>query len=1125
MTTINRHTDSIWQQKTFGVMILLGVIFMVLPIASATMSFSNYDEYFEAPAPYGTIDVWDGNWLFQDVKMATYTLTDNTDLCIINCEAKGIAILYYEGRLFEDVRFETLQKKATSIESSQFYISTKTESYYEDIPDFRQVCETITNGTSCHQEQYGTHQEERIRDIWKEYNGEILTAGNYKWKLEGKKSQEQSVDWIAKSNNVELTQWATWTSSLNVGLKAYYEMSNATETTSGFANITGGTMSYAPTGIIGKSANYSLSNTDYVGDNSFAELEFFNNANDNITSLNFWVKVESLTNSIQPSFLNKYNGGGTGWLLAQGYTDASTLDLGYFSASETDWITAPNTLKTNAWTMITIVANKTGINLYINGTFIESKGRRYVSLIATTNNMKIGKYGAEVSKGLIDEMGWWNRTLSTSEVSDLYNGGAGITYVVTEASTPLSITTTLISPANNTNYSITSATFSANATAVNGNVTNMTLYIWNGGQTTNVTTGFSGTFNSTSWIQSGLTEGVNIWNVLSCGTNSTGSACAYNTNRTFTIDTTPPIVTIIAPNSSYIVQNPLENITLNYSATDTNIGSCWYNTTYNATATALNCATNSSLLYPSTNPATLTIYVYANDTVGNTNYSSVTITKDTTPPIINITYPINGGVYYSKNITLNYTRTDTNLANCSYSLNNGTNVVIAGCVNTTINLVARNNSLVMYANDTFGNNANSTTIYPYYLPQLGLCNTTNTMNYINFTFKNETVGTESISASFISSWDYYFDTGITKSFSFTNNTVNPSYAFCIDGSNQTMYATPSVQYANADAYSRNYYENLTLTNTTTNKVLYLLPIGDGQYVTFTVVDSLSQTIGQALVDIKLPVGSYISSKLTDDLGVATLYLNPLTQYVISGSKTGFTTSTKTYAPVLTAYTITLGGVQVTNATDVPPVMNGILEGITIDINPKQSQLENDTTYNFNCTFTAADNNLDEFGYTLSNLTDVLDSDSKSTSSGGFVDSVWNTGSNTQLIFDCYFVVDGTYGNITKYYYVYDSSGDGWSIKNFGRDLVSYADDGIFGLTNFGLSLIIFLIIFGVTGIMAYKYSFSSPAMIVTIIFLQVLFFDFALGLIPNPIGAIPHFPTFFIGLILAGLFFREVSSG
>lgn len=72
---------------------------------------------------------------------------ENTDQCLINCESKGKAVLYTDGKLFDDKYF--LNKKGIEVEiDSQCYIK-EIETYYEDVHNIK-VCsfvETASNNT------------------------------------------------------------------------------------------------------------------------------------------------------------------------------------------------------------------------------------------------------------------------------------------------------------------------------------------------------------------------------------------------------------------------------------------------------------------------------------------------------------------------------------------------------------------------------------------------------------------------------------------------------------------------------------------------------------------------------------------------------------------------------------------------------------------------------------------------------------------------------------------------------------------------------------------------------------------------------------------------------------------
>ena len=102
------------------------------------------------------------------------------------------------------------------------------------------------------------------------------------------------------------------------------------------------------------------------------------------------------------------------------------------------------------------------------------------------------------------------------------------------------------------------------------------------------------------------TQGSN--SIYICGNDS-----ANNMNCTetvyFSVDSINPTVVIYAPTGQY---NDTAAIPINFTATDTNLDSCWYN--YNGTDTILPSCANTTISVPN---GTYTMYVYANDTFGN----------------------------------------------------------------------------------------------------------------------------------------------------------------------------------------------------------------------------------------------------------------------------------------------------------------------------------------------------------------------------------------------------------------------------------------------------------------------------------------------------------------------------
>jgi len=97
----------------------------------------------------------------------------------------------------------------------------------------------------------------------------------------------------------------------------------------------------------------------------------------------------------------------------------------------------------NVWKMVTLTydgsGNSTGVKMYLDGV---SQTMTAVSASTTINatigNNKKAAIGAANAddgvnhfKGMLDEVGVWDKTLTASEVTELYNGGAGLSYPFT----------------------------------------------------------------------------------------------------------------------------------------------------------------------------------------------------------------------------------------------------------------------------------------------------------------------------------------------------------------------------------------------------------------------------------------------------------------------------------------------------------------------------------------------------------------------------------------------------------------------------------------------------------------------------------------------------------------------
>lgn len=626
-------------------------------------------------AKYGVIELR-SNFMWVDTgKVAEYSLTKNTELCMINCEAEGKVTLYSDGTLFDDVKFINLGGEDTTIRSSEYLLFDGYQDNYIDAPaTYKEVCEdlaingTSAGGKSCHQIPLTYVKENHPIEVWNKYDGSTLKAGDYRWKIKGTKNQEQSVDFIPIKSSKEFSEWATWTASFNTGLRYYWGFNEASGTTS-VDNVSANNMTLSNAGLVAttgcKNGNCIIESgsTTYT---ATAGSSLTTGGNTDQATISFWYETLDTGNYKATMGVGTNNGqpfaNGEFQILTGGTGDKIGMRVGSSNGEEAMPLTNDG-WHHYAW----VFSNGIVLKMYKDGVNVAN-----TSNAVTFNNFASGKsfvvfntvagYSSPQDQG-VDELAIWNRTLSQSEITDLATG----IYYINSFGTPLSITTTLISPVNAFNSSSSSVTFSANATAVNGNVTNMTLYVWNGGTRTNVTTGLTGVFNSSSWIMAGLTSADYTWNVYSCGTNATGSACAFNTNRTLTVDTTIPTFVVRSPTANSSTLTSQTNITLNVTSSDAHLSSCWYNTNQNATNISYTCNALTNVSF--TGGLQYIINAFANDTFGNQNSTSTSYFLNYIVPAMTITTPIaegeshtiyfnvNASSIYQTNATVNYNGT------------------------------------------------------------------------------------------------------------------------------------------------------------------------------------------------------------------------------------------------------------------------------------------------------------------------------------------------------------------------------------------------------------------------------------------------------------------------------------
>ncbi len=372
------------------------------------------------------------------------------------------------------------------------------------------------------------------------------------------------------------------------------------------------------------------------------------------------------------------------------------------------------------------------------------------------------------------------------------------------------------------------------------------------------------------------------------------------------------------------------------------------------------------------------------------------------------------------------------------------------------------------------------------------CNSTLTSPYINFTFTNETVAQESVTALVASStWNYYGD-DITKfkTLSFSNATENNDYTFCMEPSFKTLRTNVTFLYSNSLSEQRSYEQSsLTLTNTTLNQKLFLLPSVEGIFVTFQTIDVAEQIIKGVSANASRN-GNLVGSGITNDAGIVVFFLDPDTSYDFVFSHPGFATVFTTLIPSQTSFTITMGSTTTTTVND-------LTRGIVYHILPTNKTIANQTTYTFSFELGSSFWTIDSFGFGIRNGSHLTTLNYTSVNSnGGLASLTLNTGNHESLVMDAFWIINGNITNITDPWWTFDGTGTEHSVRNFIDRLRLYlGGDGLFGLKfgTFGFALLIYMIIFMAVGFMSFKFGITSSNAIMFLVFSIVYLFDVVLG--------------------------------
>ena len=409
-----------------------------------------------------------------------------------------------------------------------------------------------------------------------------------------------------------------------------------------------------------KSATYSVT----INQNTSAVVyTYLNNSRSNITIYNNTAIYLNATLSNVSGTLNLYN---NGTLINTGTSPLSNLtsfnatgiynitgvysgNTNYSSASESWWVNVtPVPDITNPSISITYPSsnntNTSNTQINVNYTVSDNVG---VGSCWYSNSSGIVNYSLGTNCANITGRTWLeginNVTIWVNDTTGNQNNSK-ITFTVDTIPPKI----TKIIPLDYYNYSRTNMEFNISLDEV-GNLCQFTL---NNGVTNYTMTPFNDTYFN--YTNTSIADG-NYLAKYWCNDSLNNINNTETVN--FTIDDTPPEISIIYPTNNTNTNNAQLNV--NYTHGDASY--CWYsNDSYSVNSTPdSNCANLTTITW---SDGQHNVIVWGNDSLNNVNYSSITFTVDATSPNINFTNPTpsDASTQSGNSIYVNVSSNDTN---------------------------------------------------------------------------------------------------------------------------------------------------------------------------------------------------------------------------------------------------------------------------------------------------------------------------------------------------------------------------------------------------------------------------------------------------------------------------------
>lgn len=342
-------------------------------------------------------------------------------------------------------------------------------------------------------------------------------------------------------------------------------------------------------GILKQAFNYTTSGTDYVTKSYESEL------NPGVFTISQWIKIDTIG---QQQFVSSVYGGASAmqsWYLDVDSSNNARLIVRIGGTSQ-DLAIGSTALSADTWYHLVGWYDGNDIKVYLNGVQDATNSFSGTALSVPGTPFNVGNYNdgsGNSFDGTIDEVAYYDRALTLSEIQQLYNSGMG------ENPYGANIILTINSPEDFTFYNTTLVPLNVTAS---GN-TNLS-YKLNGGTAVSMCSDCNSSTNLFLNSSIGLNNVVVISNL---------SGTVVTKNATYLVDIEPPQLSVNFPSeinmfnidfTQYITFNQSDNVTCTVFVQETSNNASCLNQNY--------------IFQDSGN---LTLNVLAEDQAGNINVS------------------------------------------------------------------------------------------------------------------------------------------------------------------------------------------------------------------------------------------------------------------------------------------------------------------------------------------------------------------------------------------------------------------------------------------------------------------------------------------------------------------------